>query len=301
LRNEKGRATGSDDLDTLGLSRWLGMARRRKKGPDLFDFVQAIVVLVLLCAIVPQSRSAAAANIGQGVAWVIGCVLFVVVAVAIWSLFQRWGGLGQIGSGNEKGFDEWVATVSPAVGNGSRKHTNSKSVAEQVREIDWFQFEKLVALAYSGQGLVTRKGGANSDGGIDLVLEQQGERIGIQCKHWKAWNVGVKVVREMIGAMADARLKKGIIVSLKGCSGEAKALAARHSIELVEESGLLGLLKYLNQAEVQAILADRRKVCPRCERGMVLRTARKGTGQGGQFWGCSGYPKCWQTMPFEAP
>ena len=32
--------------------------------------------------------------------------------------------------------------------------------------------------------------------------------------------------------------------------------------------------------------------CPRCGRKMVLRTARKGSGKGGQFWGCEGFPAC---------
>ena len=32
--------------------------------------------------------------------------------------------------------------------------------------------------------------------------------------------------------------------------------------------------------------------CPKCGKPMVLRTARKGTRPGRQFWGCSGYPDC---------
>src|SRR3954453_13882787 len=32
--------------------------------------------------------------------------------------------------------------------------------------------------------------------------------------------------------------------------------------------------------------------CPDCGGPMVLRTARKGRNAGGQFWGCSGYPRC---------
>ncbi len=32
--------------------------------------------------------------------------------------------------------------------------------------------------------------------------------------------------------------------------------------------------------------------CPRCGRKMVLRTARKGPGEGRQFWGCEGFPAC---------
>ena len=33
-------------------------------------------------------------------------------------------------------------------------------------------------------------------------------------------------------------------------------------------------------------------ICPKCGAALVLRTARKGTNVGSQFWGCSGYPNC---------
>ncbi|HEV7669569.1 MAG TPA: four helix bundle suffix domain-containing protein [Thermoanaerobaculia bacterium] len=40
--------------------------------------------------------------------------------------------------------------------------------------------------------------------------------------------------------------------------------------------------------------------CPTCGKGMVLRTARKGTQAGSQFWGCTGYPECKGTRPVDA-
>lgn len=39
--------------------------------------------------------------------------------------------------------------------------------------------------------------------------------------------------------------------------------------------------------------------CPSCGRPMVLRTARKGRFAGRQFYGCSGYPYCKQTLDFD--
>lgn len=40
-----------------------------------------------------------------------------------------------------------------------------------------------------------------------------------------------------------------------------------------------------------------KKPCPTCGKPMVLRTARKGSCTGLQFWGCSGYPECKATLP----
>lgn len=34
------------------------------------------------------------------------------------------------------------------------------------------------------------------------------------------------------------------------------------------------------------------KICPKCGCSMVLRTVKKGTNAGNQFWGCSQFPKC---------
>ena len=39
--------------------------------------------------------------------------------------------------------------------------------------------------------------------------------------------------------------------------------------------------------------------CPQCGSLMVLRTAKRGPNAGGKFYGCSRYPKCKATIPFE--
>ncbi|MCP5303445.1 MAG: DUF2726 domain-containing protein [Pseudomonadales bacterium] len=37
--------------------------------------------------------------------------------------------------------------------------------------------------------------------------------------------------------------------------------------------------------------------CPKCGSMMILRTAKKGTNAGNQFWGCSNYPQCRTMLP----
>lgn len=39
--------------------------------------------------------------------------------------------------------------------------------------------------------------------------------------------------------------------------------------------------------------------CPKCGAEMVLRTAKTGANQGGQFWGCSNYPRCRGIRSFD--
>lgn len=145
-----------------------------------------------------------------------------------------------------------------------------------------------------------QRGGANPDGGIDLVLEKGGERIAVQCKQWKNWKLGVKPVREFLGAMTDARISQGIVVTLSNSTSEARELADKHGIELLTEGGLTRMLLVSGvwqDEQVLAILEDITKHCPKCGRPMVLRTASKGPNPGSRFWGCSTYPQCRQTMP----
>lgn len=40
--------------------------------------------------------------------------------------------------------------------------------------------------------------------------------------------------------------------------------------------------------------------CAKCGSPLVLRTARSGANPGGKFYGCSAYPKCRHTVPYEA-
>lgn len=40
--------------------------------------------------------------------------------------------------------------------------------------------------------------------------------------------------------------------------------------------------------------------CPKCGSVMILRTAKSGTNQGGQFWGCPNYPRCRGIVNYDA-
>lgn len=41
-------------------------------------------------------------------------------------------------------------------------------------------------------------------------------------------------------------------------------------------------------------------VCPKCGGKMALRTAKSGANLGGQFWGCTNFPRCRNTLPANA-
>jgi restriction system protein len=85
-----------------------------------------------------------------------------------------------------------------------------------VRRLDWFQFEKLIALLFDAEGFVVQcYGGANADGGIDLIATKGGITFGVQCQHWKSRRVGIKEVRAFAAALHDRDLQRGFLVTLE--------------------------------------------------------------------------------------
>jgi hypothetical protein len=70
-------------------------------------------------------------------------------------------------------------------------------------------------------------------------------------------------------------------------------------LTIVNESDLVRMQEQSDarfNPEFIAALRGTRKMRPKCESRMVLRTALKGIGTGEKFWGCSRYPRCRFTM-----
>ena len=190
------------------------MARRRKNRElDLALGMAQLIALAMLGAMfVPPVRQML---LGLGAFLVGAFALVLVIALGV-RLIRRSKSKLPFASGQ---FTTLNASLPPAATTPEHKPQTSADLVQQLRSIDWFQFEQLVALVYRKQGYaVSRRGGANPDGGIDLVIEKNGTRTAIQCKHWKTWNVGVKAVRELLGALTDAGIRRGLFITLRGCT-----------------------------------------------------------------------------------
>ncbi len=115
---------------------------------------------------------------------------------------------------------------------------------EDLKKISWQQFEQLVADAYRARGFKVEECGGIGDGGIDLILSApDGRRIGVQCKHWKSWQVGAPRIREFVGAVQQKRLDGGIFVASGTYSRPAIEAAAQTGIQLIDGRGLLELIR----------------------------------------------------------
>jgi len=187
-----------------------------------------------------------------------------------------------------------------------------------------------VGEAFRLQGYeVSELGGAGPDGGVDLVLRKDKEKFLVQCKHWKAFKVGVQVVRELYGVMAAQGAAGGFVVTSGTFTEEAVTFASGRNVRLVDGPKLFGLIQQARAARAQpgqasrAARAGRAEVpvqerpvtpfvdtafaaplamtCPSCSCPMIRRVARRGDNAGQLFWGCTSYPLCRGTRPCDEP
>lgn len=184
--------------------------------------------------------------------------------------------------------------------------------AEVLDGMSWQQFERLVGEGFRLQGYrVVETGGGGADGGIDLVLNKDGEKYLVQCKQWRAFRVGVEVVRELYGVMAAQGAAGGFVVTSGRFTDEARSFAGGRNVQLIDGTQLRALIKQaagtsqhvpgrpVAAAPSAAPPAATAPSCPICTKTMVRRTAKRGANAGSEFWGCSGYPSCKGTRPIS--
>jgi restriction system protein len=185
---------------------------------------------------------------------------------------------------------------------------------EKLRETAWKDFEYLVAEAFRRQGYqVEFSLGRGADGGVDLTLRRDGRTALVQCKQWKVFSVGAPVIREMFGLLTAEKADEAIIVTSGNFTRDAQDFAAGKPIRLIDGPQLLALVQSVQSNPAAADPSPLREeggrkpdevsatACPLCGKPMVLRTARRGSNVGNQFWGCSAYPACKGTLKFYTP
>ena len=173
-----------------------------------------------------------------------------------------------------------------------------------LNELEWKRFEEVVSEYYTLLGYrseVTRMG---ADGGVDVILYQQGVEtpaIIVQCKSWSQ-KVGVKAIRELFGVMAADQIGYGVFATTSSYTQEAIDWADGKRLQLLSGEDLVSAFNQLPEDQRTYLLQFATfedystPTCPSCNKKMVKRTASKGKSAGSSFWGCSNYPRCKQTF-----
>ncbi len=191
-------------------------------------------------------------------------------------------------------------------------HSTSGSV---LNDMSWQEFELLVGGHFRRQSYRVEETAGGADGGIDLVVVKNGEKYLVQCKQWKAYKVGVKIVRELLGVMVGVGAAGGFVVTSGEFTRDAISFALANNIELLDGKVLRRMMKV--QAERPSSVENKsldqvletsssiqksgksQPTCPKCGNAMVGRVAKKGSKVGEKFWGCSKYPACRSILPIK--
>ncbi len=120
--------------------------------------------------------------------------------------------------------------------------SKAKSISD-IKDMTWQNFEFLVGEYYKRKGYsVFEMGGNSPDGGIDLLAKKNGEKLIVQCKHWKAFKIDVKVIRELYGVMVDATASGAVLITSGGFTQPAVDFAQDKPIELIDGPKLAKLI-----------------------------------------------------------
>jgi len=119
------------------------------------------------------------------------------------------------------------------------------------------EFEWLVGEVFRREGCEVRETGSQEDpdGNIDLELTRDGQRMIVQCKRWRSWQVGVREIREFAGTLMREGLlaSGGIFVTLSDFKERARAEGEKIGITLVDNRDLYSRIEKVRRPEPCAI------------------------------------------------
>lgn len=113
-----------------------------------------------------------------------------------------------------------------------------KKQAEHWLSMSGHQFEKGVARLYEAYGYDVQLTKGSGDGGIDIFLENDGQRYGVQCKNHHG-AIGPAAIRDLYGAMSHEGLDGGIFIASSGYTKGAKEFADNKAIRLLDINDVL--------------------------------------------------------------
>lgn len=147
---------------------------------------------------------------------------------------------------------------------------------DAVRALNWRDFERFVAAAFSEKGWNPEVvGQMGTDAGIDLVLRKGKQQAIVQCKQ-RRFPGGTYVteheVREFAGVIAARKAVKAYLVT--------SGVFAPEAAEFVDK---IAQLELIDGAELLAMVGR----CPKCKAGLEPRQ-----GKYGLFLSCVRYPNC---------
>ena len=201
------------------------------------------------------------------------------------------------------------------------------------------QFEDAVAELFRKLGYSVTQTPYSNDGGKDAIAHKGGRTYLIECKRYdRSGSIGRRDIQIFVAAMQDEKASGGFYINTGTFTRNAKEYAEKNRVELYDHLRLPELVNEaypvlvdittasvmclecgsvasmpvadvpvmgtcvnghpvtsnITKANLQIFSSTGVPPCDRC--GSPMRIVK---GCRGQFWGCSGYPKCRNTKRFE--
>ena len=162
---------------------------------------------------------------------------------------------------------------------------------KQLAELTPEQFERWCQTRLQEAGYRTVLTGGQSDHGVDLAVERDGQRIVVQCKRYAGRRtVGEPQLRDLYGAMHHQKADGAIAITAGTFTPAARSWARGKPIELWDLDHLARLPSSIAAISAVGTAAPPQvQRCPKCGSNLVARTNRATSEK---FFGCSSFPKC---------
>jgi restriction system protein len=185
---------------------------------------------------------------------IVACFVFVVLRFFLPGVLKGpiFSGLAQLVSSNAI----WIAlffllpaAISALAAWRRGELLKGQTSIASIRRLSWHGLEDLVGEAYRRNGyIVMGNSGSGADGGVDLIARKNGETILVQCKQWKARQVGVRIIREMFGLLNAEKANEVHIVTSGSFTDDAKDFARNKPVRLIDGPMLVQLVKKAQSA-----------------------------------------------------
>ena len=287
------------------------MARKRKKQSPIAIFIEgswvvsaltALLLLIVFFILLPSVNNVILFDISQSLRPIVFVIIIALAGIALYKLYQqvRAAYLAKKFPLNQETESPFVrTTMSEFV---ERPTSWSLKV---IQEIEWKRFEDLSMGYYLEKGILAKATSLGADGGIDIMLYQNGpDHVTslVQCKSWNNKLVGVKAIREFLGVLTHEKVAKGFFMTSGDFTAEDKKAAKANKINLINGEMFLTMILRLPDVSQQKLLAlavagdYKTPTCSKCGIKMVERDSKRG-----RFWGCPNYPRCRQRLAIKKP
>jgi len=181
------------------------------------------------------------------------------------------------------------------------------SSIEKINHMSGIEFEEYLHAILKKLGYKVFLTETTGDFGADLILQKDGIKTVVQAKRYKG-SVGIKAVQEIFGAKSYYDAQDAWVITNSYYTKAAKALALKSNVRLLNRNSLIELAldagiqpttlyqtnNIKNEASKTELIEKNSKQCPICSNEMVIRN-----GKHGRFYGCSNFPVCRGTLPYQ--